>query len=334
MAEPSATIIIPNYNGLAFLPRLLDSLDAQTRRDFNICIVDDCSSDQSRPWLRARTGIRLIENERNLGFAGSCNAGLRAAATPFVCLLNNDTHLDPRWFEAALKNFDDPTAAAVQSLVLLAEPPHLIDSAGDLYTSAGGALKRLHGQPRESAASAPPDCFSCCGASAFFRKSALDIVGPLNDAFVSYYEDVELGFRLNLAGYRCVLARDSICYHHLNASYKPESWAMHFNSARNAEIVWWSHMPPRLRGKHFLDHLAFLTLQLGAEIMHGRARAFLSGKLAAWRSRDLINAIRAADRTITRVPDDHIESILRDDWWNLLVRPRLVKLWNEVRDRC
>ncbi len=334
MGDAAATIIIPNFNGLAFLPRLLDSLADQSRRDFEICVVDDCSTDESRNWLQSRSDVRLILNEQNLGFAGTCNAGLRTAQTPFVCLLNNDTHLDRRWFEAALKPFDDPAIAAVQSLVLLAEPPHLIDSAGDLYTTAGGALKRLHGRPREAAAKVLLDCFSCCGASAFFRKSALDFVGPLNESFVSYYEDVELGFRLHLAGYRCVLAPDSICYHHLNASYKPESWAMHFNSARNAEIVWWAHMPDRLRWKHILDHLAFLTLQFGAEILHRRTRAFLSGKLAAWRSRDRIRAIRAADKALTRVPDEQIESILRADWWNLLVRPRLIKLWNEVRGRC
>jgi len=334
MGEPAATIIIPNYNGFAFLPRLLDSLAAQTRNDFAVCVVDDGSTDASVEWLKTRPEVRLMVNLANLGFAGTCNAGLRAAASPFVCLLNNDTHLDPRWFEAAMRPFGESAIAAVQSLILLAEPPHLIDSAGDLYTTAGGAVKRLHKHPREAAAALPADCFSCCGASAFFRKAALDHSGLLDEAFGSYYEDVELGFRLHLAGWRCVLAPDSICYHHLNASYKPDGWAMHFNSARNAEIVWWAHMPDRLRWKHLLDHLAFLFLQFGAEILNRRAAAFVAGKRAAWRSRDLVRLIRAADRDRTRVSDDHIEAVLRADWWNLLVRPRLSKLWSEVRGRC
>ncbi len=330
MPEAAATIIIPNFNGRAFFPRLFASLDAQSRRDFVVTVVDDRSTDDSVAWLRQhRPDAQLFANERNLGFAGSCNAGLRAAATPVVVLLNNDTHLDPDWFARAVARFDDPTIGAVQSLILLADPPHLIDSAGDLYTTAGGAVKRLHGRPRDWADDrdeVPDDVFSCCAASAFYRRAALDQAGLLDESFVSYYEDVELGFRLQWAGYRCVLARESICYHHLNSSYKPESWAMHFHSARNAEIVWWGHLSTGLRLRYLPSHLLFLLLQFGAEVLHRRARAFVAGKWAALRSLGRIRALRAADKRLARVSPRRIRERMSRNGWALLVRPRLRKL--------
>src|SRR5262249_2701635 len=161
-----------------------------------------------------------------------------------------------------------------QSLVLLAEPPHRIDSAGDLYTVAGGAGKRLHGRLREAVEGAGGDVFSAGGAAAFYRRAALGETGLLHEAFVSYYDDGVLGLRLQWAGWRCVIARDSICYHHLNSSYAPDGWAMHYHSARNAEIVWWGHLSGRLRLRYLPAHAAFLLLQFGAEVLHGRTRAF------------------------------------------------------------
>jgi GT2 family glycosyltransferase len=327
MTEPAATIIIPNFNGRAFLPRLMESLDAQRRRDFVICVVDDRSTDDSAEWIRRhRPDVGLIVNERNMGFAASCNAGLRVATTPFVALLNNDTHVAPDWLDRALARFDDPTVGAVQSLVLLAGPPHRIDSAGDLYTVAGGAVKRMHGRPRDWAEDASDDIFSCCAASAFYRRDALQQVGLLDDSFVSYYEDVELGFRMQWAGWRCVLARDSICYHHLNSSYAPDGWAMHYHSSRNAEIVWWGHLSFGLRLRYLPAHLSFLALQFGAEVLHGRAGSYLAGKWAALCAPRKIAALRAGDRRIARVSPRRIRERMSRNWWELLVRPRLRKL--------
>lgn len=335
MPESLATIVIPNYNGMRFLPRLMASLAAQTRRDFNVCVVDDGSSDGSVAYLREHCpAVRVLVNERNLGFAGTCNAGIRSSSTPIVALLNNDTHCDPAWFEQAVRPFDEPTVGAVASLVVLADPPHRIDTAGDVYSVAGGALKRLHGQPIERARDVPIETFSPCGASAFYRRAALAQVGLLDESFVSYYEDVELGFRLQWAGWRCVLARESICYHHLNSSYSPGGWTMRFNSSRNAEIVWWAHMPPPLRWKYLPAHVLFLLLQGAAETFRGRMRSWVAGKWAAWQARDLIRAKRAADRGFAQIRELDMEARLETDWWGLIVQPQLRKLsWRWWMDR-
>jgi GT2 family glycosyltransferase len=343
MASPIATIIVPNYNGERFLPRLLDSLERQSRRDFVVLVVDDASTDGSAAWLRSRLGgadkrLRLsvltpIIHERNLGFASACNTGLRRARTPFVALLNNDTWVDSRWYEAAMRPFDEPTVGAAASLVVSAEPPHGIDSAGDVYSVVGGAKKRLHGAPIERAADLPRETFSACAAAAFYRREALEQVGLLDESFVSYYEDVELGFRLQWAGWRCAFEPDSVCYHHGGSSYHPRGWRMHANSARNAEVVWWSLVPPAVRRRFLPSHVAFCGLQFLHRLTEGRATAYLAGKWNALRRIADIRRKREQVRRIARISDAEMERRLIRDWWGLHIASRKAERPHEVDSR-
>ena len=323
MTEPKATVVIPNYNGRAYLPRLMASLADQTDDRLSVTIVDDASTDDSIDYLHACwPRVTVIRNERNLGFAGACNVGLRAAHTPFVVLLNNDTHVDPDWLAQGLRPFDDADVGAVASLVLLADPPHLIDTAGDIYSVAGGAVKRNHLRPRDTAAGLDHLAFSPCGASAFYRREALAAVGWLDERLESYYEDVDLGFRLAWTGYRCIFARRSVCYHHLSSSYDPRGWRYHFNSARNAEIVWWANMPARLRRRYFPAHLAFLAAQSVNKLRQGCILPYLAGKWAVLRHVAHIRRKRQAVANIPRATDAIIESRLVRDWWDLHVTSR------------
>lgn len=324
MTEPIATIVIPNYNGARFLPALLESLDRQSDRRFVVTIVDDCSPDGGvGDIVGNRSYVRCLSNTTNLGFAGTCNVGLREARTPFVAILNNDTTLDPDWFAAAIAGFHTDDVASVASLVLLAEPPHPIDSAGDVYSIAGGAAKRLHLAPRESVSDLPEACFSACGASAFFRRSVLEQVGYLEERFESYYEDVDLGFRLAWAGYRCRFARDSICYHHLSASYNPKGRTYHFNSARNAEFVWQANMPESLRRKYSGARRAFLAIQSLNKFRQGCWRAYRDGRAAAISDRVHIEQRREEIRRFAAVTDRQIAERLEQDWFSLHVRGSL-----------
>ena len=334
MSSPLSTVIIPNYNGRRFLPRLMASLADQTDCRLRVVVVDDQSADDSVEYLRsAWPDVTVMCNGRNLGFAGSCNVGMRAATTPFVTLLNNDTHVDRRWFDAAMTEFEPPDVGAVASLVLLSEPPHLIDTAGDIYSVAGGAAKRNHLQPRETVGELSRDVFSPCGASAFYRREAVAAVGYLDERFECYYEDVDLGFRLAWAGYRCVLAKESICYHHLSSSYSPGGWRYRFNSARNAEIVWWSNMPARLRRKYLPAHVVFLLLQGLAETRRGRAASWVAGKWAVLRCGRHIRAKRRMNQAVARVSDEQIEALLVRDWRGLHVGSKIEKLreWRRRR---
>ena len=318
MADPIVTVVIPNYNGIRHLPRLMESLAAQKDARPAIIVVDDASTDDSVAFLRGQwPQVRLICNLRNLGFAGTCNVGLREARSPFVALLNNDTHVDADWLAEGRRPFERDDVGAVASLVLLADPPHPVDTAGDVYSVVGGAVKRSHLRPRETVHDLDEGCFSPSGASAFYRRDAVARLGFLDERFESYYEDVDLGFRLAWAGYRCVLAPKSICYHHLSSSYNPKGWRYHFNSARNAEIVWWSHLPDRSRRRHLLAHVCFLALQGLNKLRQGCFAPYIAGKWAVRRHLGHIREKRRADRSFAQVGAGEIEARLVRDWWRL-----------------
>ncbi|MBK8269466.1 MAG: glycosyltransferase family 2 protein [Planctomycetes bacterium] len=323
MLEPKATIIIPNHNGMMYLPRLLESLARQTERRHEVVVVDDTSRDESVAYLRGQwPSVRVLCNERNLGFAGTCNVGLRAATTPIVVLLNNDTHVDGNWLHEGLLAFENEDIAAAASLVLLADPPHLIDTAGDEYSVVGGAMKRMHMQPRSAAENLDETCFSASGASAFYRREAVARVGYLEERFESYYEDVDLGFRLAWAGYRCRFAPKSICYHHLSSSYSPKGWTYHFNSARNAEIVWRANMPESMQKRHGAARRLFLLIQGANKMRQGCFRAWRAGRKAAGTMGEMISEKRAALPHADAEAVTRIESLLVHDWWAFHVRSR------------
>ncbi|GJQ26377.1 MAG: glycosyl transferase [Phycisphaerae bacterium] len=321
MTDADATIIIPNYNGMRFLPDLMASLKRQSLGGARIIVVDDASTDDGCAYLRSEhPTVTVLRNERNLGFAGTCNAGLRAATTTFVVLLNNDTTVDEDWLAAGLAAFDAPDIAAVASLVVLAEPPHRIDTAGDVYSVVGAAAKRCHGRPRESARDLPREVFSACGASAFYRRERIAQLGCLDERMVSYYEDVDMGFRLAWAGLRCVFEPRSVCYHRLSASYDPRGWNYHFNSARNAEIIWQTLMPQSIRDEFADARRAFLAIQAAHKWRLGCLKAHRAGRRAAAEAVDWIAQKRADVAKLagdSGVTAEQIAARLERDWWRL-----------------
>ncbi|MCI0474625.1 MAG: glycosyltransferase family 2 protein, partial [Anaerolineales bacterium] len=135
------SVVIPNWNGvrLQLLPTCLNALRAQTYRDFEIVVVDDCSTDDSREFLaREFPDVRVVVNEKNLGFAPSVNSGIRAARGDIVVLLNNDTEADPVWLTEIARAFDEnPRAGMVACKLRLFDRRDHIHSAGDFYRVDG-----------------------------------------------------------------------------------------------------------------------------------------------------------------------------------------------------
>jgi GT2 family glycosyltransferase len=149
-AHPRVSVVIPNYNGAAWLPGCLDALAAQTFEDYEILLVDNGSTDHSVPLLRERYAhVQLIPLERNRGFAEAVNIGSRAARGQYVALLNTDTVAKPDWLAALVRALDrsPATTAAVASKMLSLDNPGCIDDAGDALSWTGAAEKRGHGEP-------------------------------------------------------------------------------------------------------------------------------------------------------------------------------------------
>ena len=218
-------ILIPTFNGAALLGPCLAALRGQIYRDFAITVIDDGSTDGTAALLaREWAEVRLLRRERNGGLVAACNAGIAATGAELVCLLNNDTEAEPGWLGALVAALDSaPRAASAASKMILFDRRDTLHSAGDGFTITG--LPINHGVWRRDAGQYDRDHepFGPCAGAALYRRAALraittDPVGPLDPDLHMYCEDVDLNWRLQLAGYRCVFAPDARLYHHLSAT--------------------------------------------------------------------------------------------------------------------
>ncbi len=330
MSRPVLSIVIPSYNGRPLLEICLASV-ARHRPDgiaIEVILSDDGSTDDTPAWLaQTYPEVRLVRRERNGGFVAAANAGMAAARGEFVQLLNNDTEVTPGWVEAGLEPFADRTVGAVAPLVLVRSDPTRVDSAGDQYAVFGWPSKRGHGEPAARWADRPPDqVFGASGSSAFYRAEALRKVGAYDPAFGSYYEDVDLAFRLRWAGYGCVFAPRCRILHAISASYDHGRPELQRRMAHNAEFLFWGDLPPGWLAAALIPHLAFTLAQAAAHGLRGRLRPFVLGKLDALRCLpDFLRHRRARTRlsreAIAR-PHFPLRLTPWDDVRNHLRRPR------------
>ena len=213
-AQPLISVIIPNWNGAHHLPTCLESVQSQTLREFEVIVADNGSIDGSLELLaRDYPEVRVLALGENRGFAGACNAGIAAAQGTYVALLNNDAEADPGWLSEVVAAFQrHPEAGLVASKMLLFDRRDTFHTAGGIPGNRGVWQKDEGQYDREEAV------FSACGGSAAYRRTMLDQIGLLDEDFFFSCEDVDLAWRAQLAGWRCVYVPRAIVYHKLSAT--------------------------------------------------------------------------------------------------------------------
>ncbi len=292
LSRPALSVVIPSYNGRHLLEICLASVARHRPAGIGIEVIvaDDASTDGTPEWLTATyPEVRLVRNERNGGFCAAANAGIAAATGEVIQLLNNDTEVTAGWVEAGLLPFQNSAVGSVAPLVLVRSDPGRVDSAGDQYTLFGWPCKRGHGESAECWRDHPSDqVFGASGSSAFYRTTALRQVGAFDPTFGSYYEDVDLAFRLRWAGYACVFAPRCRILHEVSASYDHARPDLQRRMARNAEVLFWTNLPASWLLGALGPHLAFTLAQGAYRLARGRLWPFALGKRDAWQAlRDL-----------------------------------------------
>jgi len=220
MGSPRAAVIIPNWNGARLLRPCLASLLTQTFRDFEIIVADNGSSDESLAMLRDEfPTVRALALPTNGGYTGGCNAGIRASAAEIVVMLNNDTEAEPDWLASLIAALArHPEAGMATSRIMLFDRRDTLNAAGDIYRRNGipdsrGVWQR-YGPPYDEERLV----FGGSGGALALRRAMLDEIGLFEERFFMYCEDVDLSWRAQLAGYRCVYVPTAVIYHHLSAT--------------------------------------------------------------------------------------------------------------------
>jgi len=214
---PETSVIVTNWNGKQWLPTCLVALAQQIYRDFEIIFVDDGSTDGSAAWIAEHyPQVRLIEQKPHVGFAAANNIGIKAARGKYIITLNNDTQPDANFLQALVTGVIAPGVGMVAAQMRLWDAPHLLDSAGIEVDWAGFGWNRGFGQP-VSEWRLPQEVFGPCAGAGLYRRAMLDEIGLFDEDFYAYYEDVDLAWRAQRAGWQCL--------------YTPEAWVLHKHSA-------------------------------------------------------------------------------------------------------
>jgi GT2 family glycosyltransferase len=238
-------VIVPCRDGRRWLPGLLASLRAQTRPPDALLVVDDASSDGSADWLR-REGVDVLALERNVGFAAAANRGIEAVDADAVALLNTDVVPAPDWLERTERRLEPGVAAVATKMVSLSDPA-VLDDCGDVLRRDGVCEQRGHGRRDTGAFDAPGEVFAACAGAALYRREAVLAVGGFEEMFFAYLEDVDLGLRLRLAGWRCAY-EPVVARHAGQGSAGTLARPVGRLVARNTVLLVARHFPPRWAG--------------------------------------------------------------------------------------
>jgi len=311
--RPLISVVIPNWNGAHLLPTCLNSLRRQSCSEREIIVVDNASTDGSLELLaRDYSDVRVLALPRNTGFTGACNAGIRESLGEFVTLLNSDTEADEHWLAEVIAAFErHPEAGLVASKMLLFDRRDMLHTAGDFVRLDGTPGNRGVWQRDEGQFDREEYVFSACGGSAAYRRAMLNEVGLLDEDFFFSLEDVDLAWRAQLAGWKCVFAPKAIVYHQLAATGGGPTAS--FYDGRNMLWVIAKNYPGSLWKRHWRE-VARAQLHITGEALRAwrgaAARARLRGQLAGLLGLPEMLRKRRAVQTLRRVSDEYLQSSL------------------------
>jgi GT2 family glycosyltransferase len=308
-----ASIIIPHFNGRHHLDDCLTSLRNQTETHFEVILADNGSTDGSKEHVAANyPEVKFVEIGFNSGFTGACNAGYEASIGDIAVLLNNDTEVEPTWLEAILDAFErHPEVGIVACKMMLFDQRNHIHTAGDYYRIDGIPGNRGVWQKDDGQYDEEEYVFSGCGGGAAYRRTMIDEIGFLDGDFFFSCEDVDLGWRANLAGWKTLFVPTAVIYHKLKASGGSGAMSS-YHDGRNFLYVIWKNYPTSLLRQHWAKILKAQWAISWEAIQAWRgeaARATLRGQLVGlfglikmWPKRRIIQRNRRIDdETLTAV---------------------------------
>jgi GT2 family glycosyltransferase len=214
-------VVIPNWNGKDELPACLDSLAKQTI-EHEVVVVENGSTDNSADIVKTHYPyVTLLRQAKNLGFAGGVNVGIRYALEKgytYVALFNNDAVAELYWLEELVEALDAHPQAGIATCKFMSIDKKHLDSTGDMYTTWGLPYPRGRGEQVSDAYDRLTELFGASGGASIYRAAMLQEIGLFDEDFFAYYEDVDLSFRAQLAGWKVIYEPQAQAYHHIGAT--------------------------------------------------------------------------------------------------------------------
>lgn len=220
------SLVIINYNNKDYLKRCLDSIYSQTYNNLEIIFIDNQSSDNSFEYIKeeySKKGILLIKNDFNNGYAGAANQGIKLSKGKYVMILNPDIVMEEDFIEKMYGFIESDESIGALSGKLLKydfkndKKLNYIDSTGIIMFKSTRCIDRGQNEEDLGQYDNIEQVFGVCGAAPMYRRSALEKVKIFeeyfDEDFFAYKEDIDLSWRLNLAGYKNMYYPKAIAYH-------------------------------------------------------------------------------------------------------------------------
>ncbi len=315
---PLISVIIVCWNSSTHLSRCLESLRDQTMTNFEVVIIDNGSSDNAvenlqKKWTTLDFQIKKLD--KNEGYTIANNLGAHIARGRWLVLLNTDAFPEPDWLEQLLKAAqDNPQFTSFSSRQIQANAPEFLDGAGDAYHVSGLAWRRLIGYPVTDYGHEKLELFSPCAAAAMYLREAFLNVGGFDEDFFSYFEDVDLGFRLQLRGYRCLYVPEAVVHHIGSATFGEKSNFALYHSHRNLIWTFVKNMPStmfwRYLPAHFIANLIYVTYYT----LRGRGRVLWRAKYDALKELPKFIHKRREIQGNTRTTGSDLMRVMQHGW--------------------
>ena len=282
-------IIVLNWNGSDDAIECIESLTKQTLKP-TIIIVDNNSSDDSVSVfekyisLHKKEDIILIKNPANLGFAGGINTGLAYAKEhnfEYIGVLNPDAIADKEWCQALVDELSSHPKCGITTGILQRRNSKTLDTTGDFYTTWGLPGPRNRDELIKNAPDKPGEVFGATGGGAIYRAAIFDDIDMFDEDFFMYYEDVDLSFRAQLAGWKVRFTPKAIAYHKVGASSKKVPGLAVYNTFKNLPLVFIKNVPGKLFWYIGLRFFLTYWLIFASAVRHGNGWPAFKGILAS-----------------------------------------------------
>jgi GT2 family glycosyltransferase len=301
--SPTVSVILVSWNSTDFLPHCLDCLSLQTFQDFEIILIDNGSVNWGTDGLEQKypdLNLRIERLASNRGFAVANNMGAHLARGKWLALLNTDAFPTPDWLEKLLQAAEaNQEFRFFASRQLQANAPELLDGAGDAYHISGLGWRRYYNLRSENHALEAEEVFSPCGAAALYLRDDFLQAGGFDEDYFSYFEDVDLGFRLRLNGKKCLYVPQAVVWHVGSASTQKRSNFSVYYGYRNMVWTFVKDMPGILFLLYLPVHVGtilffilYLTLRNQSHVIWRAVFDAISGLPRAFTKRRIIQQNR------------------------------------------
>ena len=280
---PKVSIIIVNWNSGEHLKRCLGAVNRQTLKPYRIIIIDNSSDYTPDEKHSGQNTIEIIRPGKNIGFAAASNLGAeKSTDCDWIALLNPDAFPESNWLENLIASAEKyPEFSFFGSRLIRSDEPSILDGVADHYHTSGLAWRYKHGCRQSSNENTHREIFSPCAAAALYRKDAFFDAGGFDQQYFCYLEDVDLGFRLRLLGYRCLYVPDAVVRHVGSSSTGKHSDFTIYHGHRNIVWTFFKNMPLVLLIYYLPQHLLLNIVTLAWFSLQGRWAVIFRAKYDA-----------------------------------------------------